>query len=100
MSIVDGDLTNIALCWELERTDGAGLALTSHDRPLVRGAITYEPAPGMVPASIKRGLGLEPDTSEISGSLNSDALDPADLALSRWDGASLCLLAFDWANDE
>ena len=30
MSIADGELTSLALCWRLERADGAGIALTSH----------------------------------------------------------------------
>lgn len=96
MSIANGELTSIALCWELERADGAGVALTSHDRALVREAIAYDPSPGMVPASIKRSLGLEPDNSEIRGALSSDALDEQDFALGRWDGAKMRLLALDW----
>ena len=100
MSIADGELTSIALCWELERADGAGVALTSHDRVLVRQAITYDPSPGMVPASIKRSLGLEPDNSEVSGALSSDALEENDFALGRWDGAKMRLLALDWGDSE
>ena len=34
MSISEGPLTSIAFCWAIERRDGAGLALTSHDRDL------------------------------------------------------------------
>lgn len=29
MTIVEGKLTSVALCWRLERLDGAGIALTS-----------------------------------------------------------------------
>ena len=42
MSISDGELTSMALCWVLERRDGAGIALTSHDRRLLRDAVTFE----------------------------------------------------------
>src|SRR5437762_1778956 len=67
MSIADGELTSMALCWRLERTDGAGIALTSHDRPLERDGVTSGPAPGMIPASVTRRLGLEPNSSELAG---------------------------------
>jgi uncharacterized phage protein (TIGR02218 family) len=100
MSIADGELTSLALCWRLERSDGAGIALTSHDQALTRDQIAYAPSPGMMPASIKRSLGLEPDSTEVAGALSSDALDEQDLALGRWDGATMQLTAMDWANAE
>lgn len=96
MSIADGELTSIALCWRLERKDGAGIALTSHDRPLLSEGILYDAAPGMMPASITRSLGLNPSSSEVAGALSSAALDESDLELGRWDGASAQLNAIDW----
>lgn len=98
MGIADGELTSMAMCWQLERTDGVGIALTSHDRKLVVGGIEFEPAPGMKPASITRSLGLEPDSSEVAGALSSEALDEADLAIGRWSSATMRLTAVDWAD--
>ena len=98
MGIADGELTSIALCWRLERMDGAGIALTSHDQPLIWDDILVEPAPGMLPASITRSLGLEPDSSEVAGALSSDALEEQDLSLGRWDGAAMRLTAIDWSD--
>lgn len=96
MSIVDGELTSIALCWRIERADGAGIALTSHDMALVSQGVRFEPAPGMNPAAVTRRLGLEGDSSEVAGALSSDALEEQDLALGRWDGAAVQLTAVDW----
>lgn len=97
MTIAEGELTSMALCWLLERADGAGIALTSHDQVLIRDGVRFDPTPGMAPASIARRLGLEPDESEVSGALSSDALDEQDLALGRWDTATVQLTALDWA---
>jgi len=96
MSIADGELTSISLCWRIERVDGAGIALTSHDRSVFSGGVRFEPAPGMMPASVTRSLGLEPDSSEVAGALSSEGLDEGDLALGRWDGAAVRLTAVDW----
>lgn len=96
MGIADGELTSMTLCWRLERVDGAGIALTSHDQPIVSDDTIFQPAPGMMPASITRSLGLEPDSSEVAGALSSDSLDEQDLALGRWDGAAMQLTARDW----
>ncbi len=96
-SIADGELTSIALCWRIERPDGAGLALTSHDCALTHDGILFVPTPGITPASVSRSLGLEPDSGEVAGALSSDALLTHDLALGRWDGARVRLSAVDWA---
>lgn len=100
MSLSDGELTSMAFCWRLERRDGAGLALTSHDKALTRDGVRYEPALGITPAAIRAELGLEARTSEIGGSLSSAAISEADLAAGRWDSAVLRLTAIDWDTPE
>jgi uncharacterized phage protein (TIGR02218 family) len=99
-TIAEGELTSMGLCWRLERTDGAGIGLTSHDRQLDRENITYLPAPGMMPATITRQLGLEPQSGEVTGALSAGALDDADLALGRWNGAQVALTAVDWEDGD
>lgn len=96
-NIAEGELTSLAFCWRIERADGAGLALTSHDEPVVHDGIAFVPAPGVTPSSLSRSLGLEPDSGEISGALSSDALTTIDLSLGRWNGAAVKLSAVNWA---
>jgi uncharacterized phage protein (TIGR02218 family) len=98
--IAEGQLTSLALCWRIERADGAGLALTSHDRPVARDGITYRPAPGMTPAAVARRLGIEPSDGEAKGAVTSDALSEGDMADGRWNGARVALSAIDWAASE
>src|SRR5438270_3377815 len=98
MGIADGELTSMALCWRLERTDGAGIALTSHDQTLSKGGARFEPNPGMVPAAVSRSLGLDPDTGELAGALSANALEPGDLGVGRWDGSAVELSAVDWSD--
>lgn len=96
MSIADGELTSLAMCWRLERRDGAGIGLTTHDAELLSEEAAYQPAPGMVPAAVTRTLGLDPHSGEASGAVSAEALDEDDLALGRWDGAAIRLMALDW----
>ena len=100
MSIVEGELTSLALCWRLERLDGAGIALTSHDAPVTIDGVRHEPAPGMTPAAVTRSLGLEPQSAEASGALSSAALNDEDLSLGRWDGARVRLAVADWQSPD
>lgn len=97
-AILEGPLTSVAFCWKLQRPDGAGLGLTSSDRDLSYGGITYRAAPGVTPAAINRSLGLEPDAGEIAGALSADALSESDLALGRWTGSRVSLVALDWSD--
>jgi uncharacterized phage protein (TIGR02218 family) len=100
MAVNDAALTTLAFCWRVERADGAGIALTSHDQGIVRGGIGYAADPGLMPAAIERRLGLEPSSGEVAGALSSDALTETDLALGRWDGATVRLTAFDWSDED
>lgn len=91
-----GPLTSLAFCWRVERRDGAGFGLTSHDAALRIGEVDYSAEPGMLPAAIERGLGLGESDGEIAGAITSAALEEADLVLGRWDGARVSLMAVDW----
>lgn len=99
-NIAEGEVTALALCWRIERGDGAGLALTSHDQTVAAGGVTYRPSPGIVPAAVGRRLGTKAGSAEIEGSLASDAISERDLALGRWDGAAVRLTAVDWTAPE
>ena len=98
--IQDEPVTSLTFCWQIERPDGAGIALTSHDQALPSAGATYRPEPGMVPASVTLSLGLEPTSTEIAGALSSDALTNADLTQGRWDGARVTLSAVDWQDPD
>jgi len=91
-----GNVSALSFCWRIERADGAGLALTSHDQVVLRDGFEHRPDPGVVPASITRSLGIEPQASEIAGALTADAISGEDLELGRWDGARVSLSAVDW----
>lgn len=98
MTIGAGALTSLAFCWKVERRDGAGLGLTSHDRTLVVGGTTYRPSPAMTPAAVRLRAGLEPQRGEVEGVLSAAALSEPDLEAGRWDGARVSLFAVDWEN--
>ncbi|MEO6579993.1 MAG: DUF2163 domain-containing protein [Sphingomicrobium sp.] len=98
--MLEGPLTSLAFCWRVERRDGAGFGLTSHDSDLRIGAVDYSAEPGMLPAAIQRQLGLKPSDGEIGGAIHSQALAETDLVGGRWDGARVTLSAVDWENPD
>lgn len=92
------DLTTIALCWRVARTDGVVLGFTTHDRALDIGGLRYAAAPGMTPSAISLGDGLEVDTMEFAGALSAAAITEGDLAAGRYDGAALTIFMVDWSD--
>jgi uncharacterized phage protein (TIGR02218 family) len=96
MRLGEGVLSSLAFCWTLERRDGAGLGLTSHDQALVIGGTCYRPSPAITPAAVRLRSGLEPQGGEVEGALSDAALSERDLEAGRWDGARVSLFAVDW----
>ena len=94
------DLTTIALCWRLERRDGAALGFTTHDRDLAIGGLVYRAAPGMLPSAISLSDSFAADTLDIEGALSSGAITAEDLRAGRWDGASVRVFMVDWERPE
>ncbi|MBA3729951.1 MAG: DUF2163 domain-containing protein [Sphingomonas sp.] len=100
MTLGAGDLTSLAFCWTLERRDGAGLGLTSHDQALVISGTRFAPSPAINPAAVRLRAGLEPQRGEVEGALSNAALSERDLEAGRWDGARVSLFAVDWDNPD
>ena len=90
----------LAWCWRIERCDGVVLGLTTHDRMLTINGLAYRPEPGIRPSAIGQRAGPGGDSFDVSGALSSSTLAASDLALGRWNGARLLLLAVDWQHPE
>ena len=96
MEFLERDLATAALCWRVERRDGAALGFTSHDRDLEIEGLLYRAAPGMLPSAVTLADGFEPDSLDIEGALSSDSIRSEELKAGRWDGASLSVFMVDW----
>ncbi|WP_298669813.1 DUF2163 domain-containing protein [uncultured Sphingomonas sp.] len=88
-------VTQLAICWRVERRDGVAIGLTDHDRDLAIDGMVYRAAPGMTPSAVVRGDGLDPATMEAKGALSSAAITERDLVAGRWDGARVAIFAVD-----
>jgi len=88
-------LTAMTFSWTIERKDGAGIALTSHDRPISIDGVDHDPASGLMPNAVQDGK-LDEPLAELSCALESGGLTSEDLQSGRWDGARATLRAVDW----
>lgn len=94
------ELTSLALCWRVVRSDGVALGFTAHDAPLDIDGLGYAAAPGMAPSAIIVSDGLDIDTMEVDGALAADAITAADLAAGRYDAAAVTIFMVDWRTPE
>lgn len=95
-----GEVTTLAFCWKLTRSDGVVLGFTSHDCGVRLGGLTYQARPGMTPSAVSTSAGFSPDSMAVSGALAAAAVSAADLDLGRWDGARVELFCCDWRAPE
>jgi uncharacterized phage protein (TIGR02218 family) len=95
---LESGVTTFCRCWLLVRTDGVKLGFTDHDRDITFDGVTYEALAGISASAINATDALNIDTTDITGALQSDHLNEADLAAGLYDNASLTLFLVDWSN--
>lgn len=92
------DVLTMAWCWRLSRRDGVVIGLTSHDKDLLWGGLTYRAAPGMRPSALESRDHLDAATMDLEGAIASDAIMERDLDTGRWDGAMMAFYVTDWTD--
>lgn len=93
-------LETVATFWRIVRRDGVTLGFTTHDGDLWFDGLLHKAAPGMLPSAIRRSSDFEPDSAEVEGALSHEAIDSADLAAGRFDGAQVAIGVVDWESLE
>ena len=99
-SALESGASTLARCWQVNRRDGAVLGFTDHDATLEFDGISHEPETGFTPSAIEAGIGLSPDTHDVSGALRSDRITETDIAKGLYDGAEVTLWLTDWRNTD
>jgi uncharacterized phage protein (TIGR02218 family) len=93
-----GEVTTLATCWRLERTDGWICGFTDHDQDLLIDGLTYVASTGFLPSAIKSGSDLSVDNLDVDGFLDDDALKASDLSAGLFDGARIDIFVVNWAD--
>jgi len=89
--------TTTAKCWLVRRTDGVVLGFTDHDRPLMVEETQCHPAYGLDGGEVPSRLGLQVETGEVLGVLDSAAIAEDDILLGRYDAAKVETWLVNWA---
>jgi uncharacterized phage protein (TIGR02218 family) len=97
---LDTGATTLAWCWRITRNDGVALGFTDHDRDVSFDGTVFEAASGFTGSEITGAVGLNVDTLEVEGAIQSDRLNEADLAAGLFDNALIEIYRVNWAEPE
>jgi uncharacterized phage protein (TIGR02218 family) len=97
---LDSDVTTLARCWVISRSDGVVQGFTEHDADIVLDSVTCRAGSGLTGSELTQKLGLAVDGSEMSGALADDTLNEADLAAGRYDAAGVEIWLVDWSEPD
>ncbi|TNM65639.1 DUF2163 domain-containing protein [Aliirhizobium smilacinae] len=94
---LDGQATTICHCWRVTRRDGVVIGFTDHDRDLGFDDTGFLAASGFAASESEQAAGLGAGADEVAGGFSNAAIDEADLAAGRYDGARVELFLVNWA---
>lgn len=90
--------THVCQCWLIKRRDGHAYGFTDHDRPLSFDGVTFMADSGMSARALSATTGLSVNNTEAVGLLQSDVIDPDDIAAGRFDAAEVTNWLVQWDN--
>jgi uncharacterized phage protein (TIGR02218 family) len=93
---LEREVTALATCWKLTRTDGLVLGFTDHNRNLVIEGLTYRAASAYSRSAIASRAGLAVDNLDLEGLLDSDAISEEELRAGRFDRAAIEIFLVNW----
>jgi uncharacterized phage protein (TIGR02218 family) len=93
---LEQEVTTLATCWTLTRTDGLVLGFTDHDRDLVIEGLTYRAASAYSRSAIASRAGLAVDNLDLEGLLDAEAITEEDLRAGRFDRAAIEVFLVSW----
>lgn len=92
-------LSSQTLLWAIQRGDGVGVAMSSHDRPLTVGGVKHGACPGLVPSNLlltDRLLGSSMTLKAKEAGLAGPSVSFSERC---WRGAAISLASGDWSSD-
>lgn len=83
------EVTSLATCWKLTRSDGAIMGFTDHDTRVTVEEVDYEAETGFTPTAVAASSSLSVDNLDVEGMLEADSITEADIMAGRYDFAEI-----------
>lgn len=94
---ISGEVTTLCRCWIIETVDGEQQGFTDHDEDVMINDVLCERDAGAESSSVEEQIGLNIDTSEITGALQSDRITAEDIIGGKYDAAKISTYLVNWS---
>jgi len=95
---VAGEVTTLCRCWIIETREGIKTGFTDHDQDIMIDGVLCEKNAGMEASSIEDTIGLNVDSQEVAGALQSSHITDADIKAGRYDNAKVSIHVANWSD--
>ncbi len=94
---VGRDVTTLAYCWTITRSDGQIFGFTDHDAPILIAGVVHDPQTGLSATAVDTELGMAVSTMDVEGALRSDKISAEDLRAGKFNGADVETYLVNWS---
>lgn len=84
-----GEVTTLAMCWKLTRTDSVVMGFTDHDKDLEIDGVDYSASSGFTPTAVANTSNLSVDNLDVDGMLDADVISEEDVMAGIYDFAEI-----------
>ncbi len=96
---INGEVTSLATCWHITRTDGVELFITDHDVDVVFDGDTYVAATGIARTAIESSSDMSVDNLDVVGIL-SGQMEKNELLAGHYDFAEFDIFSVNWVDPD
>lgn len=93
---IEGEVTSLCRCWILQTVSGLSLGFTDHDEDITLKGIVCERNAGFEASQIEERLGLDVNTTEVEGALQSGHITADDIHAGIYDNARVSTYVVNW----
>ena len=86
---LQGEVTTLATCWKITRTDGVVKTFTDLDRDIVFASLTYLSIAGFTPSSVETKDNFSVDNVEVQGMFQAGYITAPELLAGKYDFAEV-----------
>ena len=93
---LNGEVTTLATCWKIMRSDATVMGFTDHDVDIVYDGVTYESSLGVDPSALKSTASASVDNLDVMGFLDSNGITDADILAKKYDNAEVYIFMVNY----
>jgi uncharacterized phage protein (TIGR02218 family) len=92
------DVTTLAYCWTITRSDGQTFGFTDHDASISIAGVVHDPQTGLTTTAVETELGMAVSTMDVEGALRSDKISAEELRAGKFNGAEVATTLVNWCD--